>query len=481
MSQATPDTPRTRPRWHPRFSLRTLLLASLLCGSGMLQWRNRAPWAVKYTIQEEREIIAADFSPDDKYLYTQTYLYRDENQPESEWKELIKIYDTETGHLHRTITCELYGHSAEISFSPAGNYIKRESRPPMDPFFVNGIPKTVYCELWAVETGEPLRFENLESDAFRIEEISAFDHFALMGNNSQLILAKLPSLEVVACLPQGYGIFSPDEKWLAFEFNPSDEVAQVISTVSGAVQHQFEIDLNCYELEFSPDNRLLGFITRNSADENFARLVEIPTGNVVSELPLESHPDNLSFSPDGRYLMTVESGGGGLQLVVWDWNSKTALFRGKTKRFIAPKLMEPDRLLDSQPFSARDIRTGAELWNNPDFGFFAPNGEYAFDSDKCALLSGRSGNAIQEFGNFSLWKNDTKNERFNLHFATKHTAFLTFQNCPPEAENSPAYAQVKFWHRRRPEFWYGFAWLPEFWLTVILAGALLWSVTRPLK
>jgi len=34
------------------------------------------------------------------------------------------------------------------------------------------------------------------------------------------------------------------------------------------------------------------------------------------------------------------------------------------------------------------------------------------------------------------------------------------------------------WRRRRPEYWWGVAWLPEFWLTALFAGALGWSVWR---
>ena len=34
------------------------------------------------------------------------------------------------------------------------------------------------------------------------------------------------------------------------------------------------------------------------------------------------------------------------------------------------------------------------------------------------------------------------------------------------------------WSRRRPEYWWGIAWLPEFWLTVLFGGALVWSVWR---
>jgi hypothetical protein len=39
----------------------------------------------------------------------------------------------------------------------------------------------------------------------------------------------------------------------------------------------------------------------------------------------------------------------------------------------------------------------------------------------------------------------------------------------------------QIWHRRRPEYWWGVAWLPEFWLTALFAGALVWSVWRDRK
>ena len=36
-------------------------------------------------------------------------------------------------------------------------------------------------------------------------------------------------------------------------------------------------------------------------------------------------------------------------------------------------------------------------------------------------------------------------------------------------------------HRRRPEYWWGLAWLPEFWLTAVFAAVLVWSVWRDRK
>ena len=38
--------------------------------------------------------------------------------------------------------------------------------------------------------------------------------------------------------------------------------------------------------------------------------------------------------------------------------------------------------------------------------------------------------------------------------------------------------RVFVWHRRRPEYWYGVAWLWEIWATVFFALALVWSVWR---
>ena len=40
---------------------------------------------------------------------------------------------------------------------------------------------------------------------------------------------------------------------------------------------------------------------------------------------------------------------------------------------------------------------------------------------------------------------------------------------------------ARLWQRRRPEYWWGVAWLPEFWLTLALGLGLLWSVWRDRK
>jgi len=36
--------------------------------------------------------------------------------------------------------------------------------------------------------------------------------------------------------------------------------------------------------------------------------------------------------------------------------------------------------------------------------------------------------------------------------------------------------RVEEWRRRRPEWWWGVAWLPEFWLTLVFGAGLAWSL-----
>ena len=37
---------------------------------------------------------------------------------------------------------------------------------------------------------------------------------------------------------------------------------------------------------------------------------------------------------------------------------------------------------------------------------------------------------------------------------------------------------TSIWKRRRPEYWWGLAWLPEFWLTLVFTAAFAWSAWR---
>ena len=58
-------------------------------------------------------------------------------------------------------------------------------------------------------------------------------------------------------------------------------------------------------------------------------------------------------------------------------------------------------------------------------------------------------------------------------------AMSIIEDYAEDGEGGSAY--IGFWVRRRPEQWWGVAWLPEFWLALALGGGLLWSVWKDRK
>src|SRR6185295_12166022 len=96
----SPSSIPKRPRWRPRFSLLTLLLSVLLCGSGMLLWKNRAPWVVLTTITTDGPVQFATFSSHGKYSLVHTV----KNAVPPRIEEEIQLRDSTTGELVRNLS-----------------------------------------------------------------------------------------------------------------------------------------------------------------------------------------------------------------------------------------------------------------------------------------------------------------------------------------------------------------------------------------
>lgn len=118
------------------------------------------------------------------------------------------------------------------------------------------------------------------------------------------------------------------------------------------------------------------------------------------------------------------------------------------------------------------------------------DGWKVLDAEHCSrlLLQTEYGGNPNEF-EFSLW--DTRAQRPLAQFSAAEATVLDASRdyltariadsgdrifCATQYDNN-----VHTWHRRRPEYWWGIAWLPEFWLMVLFAVALVWSVWRDRK
>lgn len=470
-----------------RFSLLTLLIVALLCGCGMLLWRKHEPWAVRLTIRETTTIHAADFSPLDNYVYTCIYTNNENGQPESEWRETMHIYERETGRLIRTLTSAVkkstdsYG---SFSFSPAEHYVLRFSI--LKETKAGTGPQMSSQEIWRDEDGQSISLKPDES----FQQFSPLDTFASFEKASnESCVRRLPSLQEFRQLGECERLaFSPDEKWFVVYRPHCTGPIELISTDSGEKRALSKSVENCY-CWFSQDSKIL----IAECVEKIAspiHVFEVKSGNWLGEYKGRQG----RLSDDGRFLITYvrdksesvssrES-----DAFIWDLSTKGLRMSVHLSSNTEGIRIHGNHVLAEYPLRVYDLDTGGLLWKSIlRYGDYSPNGEYAFDHEFSSdlstgaktgtlgiLIDVATGKRLQEFTlpreqyeRFGLY--------FNLTFAGTHREFLTrFARSDEKFRNR----QVQLWHRRRPEAWWGYAWLPEFWLSVVVAGMLLCSIVR---
>jgi WD40 repeat protein len=175
---------------------------------------------------------------------------------------------------------------------------------------------------------------------------------------------------------------------------------------------------------FSPDERRIGTTSWDAT----ARLWDASTG--TEQVVLRGHTDfvfGLSFSPDGARVTTASR-----DHTVRVWDARTGVAQ--------LTLQHPCEVHESH-----------------------------FSSDGTRILTGGKDSALR------LW---------DAADGSLLTCLRVGKGSPRgffSADAERIYHDGDFpcvWHRRRPEYWYGLAWLPEFWLTILFGSAFMWSVWR---
>jgi WD40 repeat protein len=167
---------------------------------------------------------------------------------------------------------------------------------------------------------------------------------------------------------------------------------------------------------FSPDSRRL--LVHNSEDFDQLHLLDIVTGRWT---PIPLSGGRACFSPDSKRV--VRFGGGAVNL------------------------------FDVE--SGRQVVFGSSALNSFDLSFVF------FEDGKRLGIGGIYGYGVYDLATGKpLWQHE---EDVNASsFSPKGDTALSVQW---------DFDAIYFLHRRRPEYWWGVAWLPEFWLTALFAGA----------
>jgi WD40 repeat protein len=226
-------------------------------------------------------------------------------------------------------------------------------------------------------------------------------------------------------------------------------------------------------------------------DSQEKQIWDVSSGNLVSRITIPQNLDDMLpaiFSPDGsRFCIFQDSD---KSVGVWDTLSgkQIATLTGLPVPYIHAEFSADNQHLLAHYY--QDLHPEKWLYSG-----FEHDDEtrvvHAWDIGSaktlCTIKGINVGNAFP--GNFSpdgarIWTSRTVYDVSNGKPVLESPDSETFNSFSPDSRSMVSsygkgdvhYARI--WRRRRPEYWWGFAWLPEFWLTVLLTGAFVWSVRR---
>lgn len=427
-------------RMLPRYSLCTQVLFVLLVGSGTTLWWRWEPWAA--TLSFPREFFEPNgiFSNDGRYL------------------------DVEYPDHHRI-----------------------DLRTGRNLFAAKGFVSSIYGShnnerLLVVFRGKPAELTDSDGDV-----VAVFPATAKFGQISRSGKLAVLDSAIFECTPlkQRCNVNVPlDDNWISYEFSPNDDwlvvrivalnsdrtgVTRIFETRTGSLAGELKGDLHC----ISADGKRLFLCDRW---ETRVHRLEPP---FVLEATLEGLA---AISPDRAFLLTY-----------WDeqMREKGQTFYVTGVRFgdapdINVRLWDTNTLRgipNSDTVFKSTGRHPTPVWAGPIVAFSdlvlnARTGQRALEKSAEAASS----LVLSKGGNLAAINKLRENTATLINLTNNQVVGrlpMMVDDVSRDGSclvNYPDKRQV--WSRRRPEAWWGIAWLPEFWLSVVFAGLLVWSIRR---
>jgi WD40 repeat protein len=471
MSESLDPAPPTAPRkrWLPRlrFSLRTLVILVLLIGSGATLRLHWEPWYRAVRFPDQRETVwKLYFSPDGRTVAAATL----DGQ--------VEIDDPKTGEAVSTLPMESgLGCSPYISFSPDSRRMLASNERSLRVWDLSSGK-----EVLAIKPTDP-------STVILTHEIPYQAQFTPDGKwivgNPPYRIWNAETGEVRAIFP--WRAYFREEQERAVAPRRPERIAAALRAED---LNEFSrcIDIVSVEVAISPNAKYLLTAIEGCVQK---QIWDVSSGKLISRIGITQEINGLRtavFAPDGTlFCIFMESD---KAIHVWDTVTGQqvaslsglpvpcilAEISGDNRRLLAHyyRDLHPQKLVyngferDDETRNIRvwDIESGSVLTSidgvdcgNAFPGNFSPDGTKIFMSYAvCDSANGQCVLAADRTERFTSFSPDSHSVATSYSWEGVHSASI--------------------FHRRRPEHWWGLAWLPEFWLTVVFAGAFAWSVWR---
>ena len=455
-----------RPRrwWIPRvrFSLRTLLLIVLLIASCATLWWNWEPWRIAAILAPEGEVRDACYSDDDRYILLITIAAR-VNGSRDPRRCVVEIRDANSGALLRTVR----DHGTRWHLVPSGVFVQLMSlRNTESPVIIN------------LDSGQRV------SDRTNVEiplsqcsgEIDFQKTCAVLRFPWGMAVVRLPGFEFAARIVDcDLACLSESEEFVAAR---QEKKILFLSTGQKNSPEALELGEQVIRRYFYPQDSLFIFENARGAGRTFfynplTREKRVAHGSVQ----LLSHDlTRCVLERDQRAFLCATP----LHVQDVSENEEIRGTRLSGEFYRNWKFSPNDALLlnDSSFGDCRmfDGNTGDLLWEHTGayrYSFFG--NEYVSATSALAafnrILDARTGRTLLTFSELR-GRGDWKKMK-DVSFAHHAGNFLTLHDMTEDEKN-----EVVLWKRTRPAGRLGVAWLPEFWLTVVLFVGLVWSIIR---
>lgn len=477
-----------RRRWVPRFSLRTLVVGVLFLGSGGLVWWDWGAWAPSLMIEVPGELLDVEFvGARDEFI---TAKLKTRGLEAGEVREERIILDARTGK--RLPWSEKRHLLPSVSFSETGKYCRWAIIDR--PFVLTRVADGGEINVWNA-LGPTKTYTFSPRDGF----------LTVIAPTGNARLLRMPGLEVVRefgkpgaapdfveeILPR----VSNDETWTA---EVKEDAVEIANLEPGAANRSLAYWGKFENLLIAPTSDKVAILSEVSFKLH-VRVFEVKSGKLVADLNFvnqsrkprgpRKYLHQVEFSDNGNFLFVRKiqmTGNGAIigealsmpEIFALELNGLKVQLTGANNA--SQVKATGDTVLGSTTSGTTcwDLHSGAIKWERRDEVSCDKSRRFGTTNWGGEVIDMQTGETLFETAGYRWSHWVPKGYLYSLSFAPHSSDFLMRSELITKrtSQSDVWDKHAVIWRQRRPIEWWGCFWMWEFWMAMVFAVGLGWSV-----